>query len=40
MDDALLEQAVEAIQHAARTGDGKIFVGTIEQGIEAWARYA
>ena len=36
MDDALLERAIEAIQHAARTGrigDGKIFVSNIEEAI-------
>ena len=36
MDDAFVEQAVEAIQHAARTGkigDGKIFVSSINQAI-------
>lgn len=36
MDDALVERAVEAIQHAARTdkiGDGKIFVSTIDEAI-------
>jgi nitrogen regulatory protein P-II 1 len=36
MDDALVERAVEAIQHAARTdkiGDGKIFVSTVSKAI-------
>ena len=36
MDDALVERAVEAIQHAARTdkiGDGKIFVSTVNEAI-------
>jgi nitrogen regulatory protein P-II 1 len=36
MDDSLVEQAVEAIQNAARTGkigDGKIFVSKIDQAI-------
>ena len=36
MDDALLERAIEAIQHAARTGrigDGKIFVTTVGEAI-------
>jgi nitrogen regulatory protein P-II 1 len=36
MDDALVERAVEAIQHAAHTdkiGDGKIFVSTIDEAI-------
>jgi nitrogen regulatory protein P-II 1 len=36
IDDALLERAVEAIQHAARTdtiGDGKIFISTISEAI-------
>jgi nitrogen regulatory protein P-II 1 len=36
MDDALVERAVEAIQHAARTekiGDGKIFVSTVSETI-------
>jgi nitrogen regulatory protein P-II 1 len=36
MDDALVERAVEAIQHAARTdkiGDGKIFVSTVSEAI-------
>jgi nitrogen regulatory protein P-II 1 len=36
MDDALLERAIEAIQHAARTGrigDGKIFVTTVDEAI-------
>lgn len=36
VDDAMLESAVEAIQHAAHTGrigDGKIFVSTIEEAI-------
>ena len=34
--DELLDQAIEAITHAARTGkigDGKIFISTIEQVI-------
>ena len=36
IDDALVERAVEAIQHAARTdkiGDGKIFVSTVSEAI-------
>ena len=36
LQDDLLEQAVEAIQNAARTGrigDGKIFVSTIDEAI-------
>ena len=36
MDDALVERAVEAIQHAARTdkiGDGKILVSTVSEAI-------
>ena len=36
MDDALVERAVEAIQHAAHTGrigDGKIFVTTVDEAI-------
>jgi len=36
LDDALLDQAVEAIQKAAKTGrigDGKIFVSTIDDAI-------
>jgi nitrogen regulatory protein P-II 2 len=36
MDDALVEQAIEAIERAARTGkigDGKIFVIPIEQVV-------
>ena len=36
VDDALVERAVEAIQHAARTdkiGDGKIFVSTVNEAI-------
>ena len=36
VDEAMLEQAVEAIQQAAHTGrigDGKIFVSTIEEAI-------
>ena len=36
MEDALVERAVEAIQHAAHTGrigDGKIFVSTIDEAI-------
>jgi nitrogen regulatory protein P-II 1 len=36
LDDALVERAVEAIQHAARTGkigDGKIFVSTVGEVI-------
>jgi nitrogen regulatory protein P-II 1 len=36
MDDALVERAVEAIQHAARTekiGDGKIFVSTVSEAV-------
>jgi nitrogen regulatory protein P-II 1 len=36
MDDALVERAVEAIEHAARTdkiGDGKIFVSTVNEAI-------
>jgi nitrogen regulatory protein P-II 1 len=36
MEDAMVERAVEAIQHAAHTGrigDGKIFVSTIEEAI-------
>ena len=34
--DALVERAIEAIQHAAHTGrigDGKIFVSTIDEAI-------
>ncbi len=36
LEDALVERAVEAIQHAAKTGrigDGKIFISTIEEAI-------
>jgi nitrogen regulatory protein P-II 1 len=36
IDDGLLEQAIEAIQQAARTGrigDGKIFVTSVEDAI-------
>jgi nitrogen regulatory protein P-II 1 len=36
IDDALVERALEAIQHAARTdkiGDGKIFVSTVSEAI-------
>ncbi len=36
MDDALVERAAEAIQHAAKTGkvgDGKIFITTIDQAV-------
>jgi nitrogen regulatory protein P-II 1 len=36
MDEALVERAVEAIQHAAKTGkvgDGKIFVTTIDHAV-------
>jgi nitrogen regulatory protein P-II 1 len=36
IDDALVERAVEAIQHAARTdkiGDGKILVSTVSEAI-------
>lgn len=36
MDDALVEHAMEAIQHAAKTGkigDGKIFVTTIDHAV-------
>ncbi|MGH8496056.1 MAG: P-II family nitrogen regulator [Gammaproteobacteria bacterium] len=36
IDDALLEQVIEAIIHVARTGkigDGKIFVSDLEQAI-------
>ena len=36
MEDAMVEQAVEAIQQAAHTGrigDGKIFVSTVEEAI-------
>jgi len=36
MEDALVEQAIEAIQNAARTGkigDGKIFVTKVDQAI-------
>jgi nitrogen regulatory protein P-II 1 len=36
LDDDLVEQAVEAIQQAARTGrigDGKIFVSSVEEAI-------
>src|ERR1044071_8351472 len=36
MEDALVECAIEAIQHAAHTGrigDGKIFVSTIDEAI-------
>jgi nitrogen regulatory protein P-II 1 len=36
MEDSLVEQAIEAIQHAARTGkigDGKIFVTNIDEVI-------
>ncbi|HEU0277639.1 MAG TPA: P-II family nitrogen regulator [Rhodanobacteraceae bacterium] len=36
LPDALVERAVEAVMHAARTGkigDGKIFISTLEQVI-------
>ncbi len=36
LDDALVEQAVEAIMQAARTGrigDGKIFISTVDEAI-------
>jgi nitrogen regulatory protein P-II 1 len=36
VDEALLERAIEAIQHAAKTGrigDGKIFVTTIDHAV-------
>ena len=36
LDDDLVEQAIEAIQQAARTGrigDGKIFVSSVEEAI-------
>ena len=36
IQDALVERAVEAIQHAARTGrigDGKIFISCVEEAI-------
>jgi nitrogen regulatory protein P-II 1 len=36
IDEALVERAVDAIQHAARTdkiGDGKIFVSTVSEAI-------
>ncbi|MFI5022722.1 MAG: P-II family nitrogen regulator [Alphaproteobacteria bacterium] len=36
LEDALVDRAVEAIQHAAHTGrigDGKIFVTTVEEAI-------
>lgn len=36
MDEALVERAVEAIQHAAKTGktgDGKIFITTIDHAV-------
>jgi nitrogen regulatory protein P-II 1 len=36
LDDKLVDQAVEAIQNAARTGrigDGKIFISTIDEAI-------
>jgi len=36
LDDALLERAVDAIQHSAHSGkigDGKIFISTIEDAI-------
>ncbi len=36
MDDGLVEQAVEAIMQAARTGrigDGKIFISTVDEAI-------
>ncbi|RMF06232.1 MAG: P-II family nitrogen regulator [Alphaproteobacteria bacterium] len=36
LDDAILDNAIEAIQRAAHTGrigDGKIFVSTIDQAI-------
>jgi nitrogen regulatory protein P-II 1 len=36
MDEALVERAIEAIQHAAKTGkigDGKIFVTTIDHAV-------
>jgi nitrogen regulatory protein P-II 1 len=36
MDDAVVERATEAIQHAAKTGkigDGKIFVTTIDYAV-------
>jgi len=36
LDDSLVERAVQAVQHAARTdkiGDGKIFVVPVEQAV-------
>ena len=36
LDDGLVEQAVEAILQAARTGrigDGKIFISTVDEAI-------
>ena len=36
VDEALVERAIEAIQHAAKTGrigDGKIFVTTIDHAV-------
>ena len=36
VDDSLLDQTIEAITNAARTGkigDGKIFVSTVEQAV-------
>ena len=36
VDDAIVDQAIEAIENAARTGkigDGKIFVNTVEQVV-------
>jgi nitrogen regulatory protein P-II 1 len=36
LEDALLERAVEAVQHAAHSGkigDGKIFVSSIEEAV-------
>ena len=36
LDDAMVDRAIEAIQHAAHTGrigDGKIFVTTVEEAI-------
>jgi len=32
-DDDMVERAVEAIMAAARTGDGKIFVSTVEEVV-------
>ena len=33
LEDSLVERALEAIQQAARIGDGKIFVSTVEEVI-------